>query len=108
VATLQRTVCVVPDGSTFEGRPGESVLRAAQRAGYRWPNVCSGEGSCTVCWMEVLEGPGHLSAVTEVEERWRRTRRWRPAGGGDLRLACQAVAEGPVVVRKRGVKWVGG
>jgi 2Fe-2S ferredoxin len=99
--------CVVrvePAGIELTVRKGETVMGAARRLGYRWPTVCDGDGVCTVCWMEVLEGADQLTGRTEVEDRWLRNFRGGRFCKGDLRLACQAVVEGAVSVRKKGVR----
>jgi predicted molibdopterin-dependent oxidoreductase YjgC len=50
------------DGRTVEARPGESVLRAARRAGIEIPALCDHEllrpyGACRLCVVEVVAPP---------------------------------------------------
>lgn len=83
-------------------RYGERILEA--RAGCRLLDVilehhidhrhiCGGNGFCTSCRVEVLQGSEHLSPVSALE----RHRLGREAGR--LRLACQTQVDGPVHVR---------
>ncbi|WP_280356990.1 2Fe-2S iron-sulfur cluster-binding protein [Nocardia otitidiscaviarum] len=96
------TVTVRPSGLRFTAATGQSVMAAAQAAGYRWPTICGGLGDCLVCHIEVLDQPEHLSepADTEIQA----VRQLRARGGGPVRLACQARVHGDVVVLKRGVR----
>lgn len=98
-----RTVTVEPAGVTFEVRPGQSVIQAAWQAGYHWPTTCWGQAECGACAMEVVAGSERLSPVGAAEAL-----RLRALGrrGTGRRLACQAhcALEGPVVVKKPGVR----
>lgn len=81
-------------------------MAAAQRHGYRWPSVCGGIAECTTCYVEVRSGEEHLSPMQANEAEMLRLNRSEdgatlPAG---LRLACQALVLGDVVVAKRGVR----
>lgn len=96
-------VHVVPAGIDLETEPGESLLAAAQRAGYRWPTVCGGRGTCRTCYVVVVSGTDHCAPVSN----------WEAEGiaaigstvNGEVRLACQLLVEGGrAVVTKRGVK----
>ena len=97
-------VRVEPLGVTFELRPGESLMAAAQRDGYYWPTICGGDAQCNRCVVRVVEGAGLLPA-SETELAGLRNVRWR-VGGEDLteRLACQLRADGDAIVEKRGVR----
>jgi ferredoxin, 2Fe-2S len=97
-------VHVAPAEVVIIARPGDSVYAAARSAGYRWPTSCEGDGDCTVCWMEVIDGAGNLSPRTPIEERWLRNFAAARLLKGEARLACQAQVSGPVSVRKRGVR----
>jgi 2Fe-2S ferredoxin len=95
------TVRVLPLGSTFTVAPNESVLAAARRSGLRWPSVCNGQGSCTVCYMQIEEGMAHagLEGPSERERLYFAGRR-----DPSFRLACQTQPKGSLIVFKRGVK----
>ena len=97
-------VRVEPGGAQFDVKRGESVIRAAWRAGYQWPTTCWGQAECGVCAMEVLEGVELLSPAGELEAARLRTLPRRE--GGKRRLACQAllVGHGTLTVRKPGVR----
>lgn len=96
-------ITVEPAGITLQARTGETVMAAARRLGYRWPTLCNGDGTCTICWAEVTDGAGHLGPLTDLERVWLKT---FPADlyQGQPRLACQAVIRGSVALRKKGVR----
>jgi ferredoxin, 2Fe-2S len=99
-------VHVEPIGIDLELQPGETIIEAAWRHGYRWPTVCYGQADCTVCHVEVRSGEEHLTPVDD-EERDALEQRLPGAGGRDLtriRLACRAQATGDVTVYKPGVR----
>ena len=102
---MTATVRVEPAGIELTVEPGETVMHAAERLGYRWPTVCHGQAVCTTCFFEVLAGSEHLVAPALLE---RSALGSSPvvaaAGGGHVRLACQATVTGDVVVGKRGVR----
>lgn len=95
-------VTVLPLGAVIEVADGGSVFHAAVGAGYKWPTVCGGEGSCRTCYMRILEGADSFEAPDD----------WEQEGLEDLarsvddgmRLACQARVHGDATVRKPGVK----
>jgi len=101
------TVRVEPSGIELDVAPGETVMAAAVRSGYRWPTVCGGLAECGTCVLAVvtapatgLPSPGPVEAgrLATVPER-------RLAADGEWRLACQLRVDAPgLVVRKRGVR----
>jgi ferredoxin len=98
-------VRVEPAGIDLGVAPGESIMAAAVRAGYRWPTVCGGEGSCRTCFLEVVDGGDRLSPIGALEREGLDS--LGPiAQGKPVRLACQVKVSGPAVVRKRGVRQV--
>ncbi|MCM6772556.1 2Fe-2S iron-sulfur cluster-binding protein [Nocardia sp. CDC159] len=99
------TVTVRPKGIRFAAAAGSTVMAAAAAAGYRWPTVCGGVGDCRVCYVEVLEHPERLSEP-DAHERAAIAELTGTLGsrGQHVRLACQAVVHGDVVVLKRGVR----
>lgn len=97
---------VEPSGVEFEVRPGENLMEAAWRAGYHWPTLCYGMGTCTACQCEVVEGLDDVTPRTEAEDAMladfcKRRRRVDPTR---TRLACQVRLTGDVVIRKPGVR----
>jgi 2Fe-2S ferredoxin len=98
-------VRVEPLGVDIDVQPGESIMAAAQRAGYHWPTQCQAMGSCTACFARVKQGAGSLSAVEAAEaDSLERLARRFGRRGRNIRLACQAKPTGDVVVVKPGVK----
>lgn len=97
---------VQPSGIEIDVRNGETLLDAAWRAGYDWPTLCYGRGTCTACQCEVIDGLQHLSPRTEAEVNMLGdlTRRVRRANPQRVRLACQVTTVGDLLVRKPGVK----
>ena len=97
---------VEPVGCEITVRRGESLIKAAWRAGYSWPTLCYGMARCTACQCEVLDGVHLLSERTEAEMQLLRDlqRRVRRTGPRRIRLACQVEICGDVIVRKPGVK----
>jgi ferredoxin, 2Fe-2S len=105
VAVVAATVRVEPAGIELAVEEGETVMRAAERLGYRWPTVCHGQAVCTTCFLEVLAGSEHLVAAAPRERSALASSPLVEAGGGGLvRLACQVQVTGDVVVGKRGVR----
>ncbi|QZA06964.1 (2Fe-2S)-binding protein [Mycolicibacter heraklionensis] len=99
------TVTVQPSGVRFGAADGQTIMAAAEAAGYRWPTICGGNGECLVCHVEVLAHPDRLAPPSETESRAVRGISGDHGGRGDqVRLACQAAVHGDVVVRKRGVR----
>jgi 2Fe-2S ferredoxin len=97
-------VRVEPLGVVFELRRGETLMGAAQRAGYYWPTICKGNAQCNRCVVRVIDGAGLLPYST-VELTGLRQVRWRtePEDHAE-RLACQLRVTGDAVVDKRGVR----
>ena len=83
---------------------GESIMAAAQRCGWRWPTVCHGQGECTACWFEILEGASNLDAPAGQELETLQLLPRLARDTGTARLACQTTVRGDVVIRKRGVR----
>lgn len=106
-------VHVDPIDVTFELGEGESLMAAAQRAGYWWPTLCNGNAQCARCVVRVVDGAG-LAPASSAELAALREVRWH--GGPEdpaERLACQVRMEtsssahsdhGSAKVHKRGVR----
>lgn len=97
---------ILPLGAEVEANRDETVMGAAQRAGYYWPTTCGGEGRCTTCACEVMEGAASLQGMGRAEQKALVYERGESVLRTATRLACQArvVGDGPVVVRKPGVR----
>ena len=50
-----RRVTVLPDGVAVAVRPGETVLQAILRGGFRYPFAC-GRGRCAACKVQLVSG----------------------------------------------------
>jgi 2Fe-2S ferredoxin len=97
-------VTVMPLGVAFEVEDGESVFHAAEEAGYRWPTVCGGMGSCRTCYMWVLEGADNFEEPDDWEQEGLEDLASTAPVDAGVRLACQARVHGDATVRKTGVK----
>jgi 2Fe-2S ferredoxin len=97
---------VLPLDVEIEAADGATVMGAAQALGYYWPTTCGGEGRCTTCACEVLEGAHALSPMGRAEEHSLVDERGPGILRTSVRLACQARLHGDatVVVRKPGVR----
>jgi 2Fe-2S ferredoxin len=93
-------VTVMPLGVAISVDDGETVFHTAVDAGYTWPTVCGGEGSCRTCYMRVLEGADNFEEPDDWEQEGLEDLPPDP----QLRLACQARVHGDATVRKAGVK----
>ena len=97
-------VRVEPSGIVLEAEPGETVMAAALRAGYRWPTVCGGHADCGVCALDVVAAPEPLAAASAEEaDRIAQLPELRLYPDRTYRLACRIVAVDGLTVRKRGV-----
>ncbi len=86
-----------------------TVMGAAQAAGYYWPTTCGGEGRCTTCACDVIEGAQALSEMGRSERNSLVDERGESVLRTSVRLACQARIRGGsadtiVTVRKAGVR----
>lgn len=96
-------VTVQPSAAAFAVEPGETVFAGAARAGYSWPTICGGNGTCGTCCSEVIDGQESCSPIAGIEAETLATVLRLPLDGR-RRLACQLRLSGPVVVRRRGVR----
>jgi ferredoxin len=95
-------VLVRPAEVRLDPEPDETVFGAAARAGYRWPTVCGGLGTCRTCLMVVDEGRENCSPIEDLEAE--ALDALKEPRDGAHRLACRTRVTGDVVVTKRGVK----
>ncbi|HYM14471.1 MAG TPA: 2Fe-2S iron-sulfur cluster-binding protein [Dehalococcoidia bacterium] len=100
------TLRILPLDVTIDAADGATVMGAAQALGYYWPTTCGGEGRCTTCACEVIEGAAALSPMGRTEERSLVDERGPSVLRTPVRLACQARVSGDaaVVIRKPGVR----
>lgn len=99
---MTSTVTVRPSGATFDVEPGETIMAAALRNGFRWPTVCGGQGTCRTCVFKVVEGEDAFCEPNDIEKEAMALLRRGP--GSMVRLACQARTDSDVTVNKPGVR----
>lgn len=99
---------ILPLEIEVEAKDGATLMGAAQEAGYYWPTTCNGEGRCTTCACDVIEGAPSLDAMGRAERKSLVYERGEAVLATAVRLACQARlrpgASGTIIVRKAGVR----
>ena len=96
-------VRVLPVDEDIAVGPGESLMAAAERGGYKWPTICGGQGTCRTCYVELREGVDQCAPIGSLEQEGIQALK-KPVDGW-TRLACQLRISGDgVVVVKRGVR----
>jgi uncharacterized 2Fe-2S/4Fe-4S cluster protein (DUF4445 family) len=73
------TALLTINGLSVEATPGLSLFDHAESLGIDVPTSCRKQGKCRECMLEIVEGLGALSPMTEPERHLR----------GRFRLACQ-------------------
>ena len=81
-------------------------MEAATAAGYYWPTVCGGKGTCRTCYATVLSDGASLSPIGAWEAEGLASLGLPGTQTGAVRLACQAQVRGAVTVRKSGVRLI--
>jgi len=79
---------ICPEGKTFDGSPGVSLLDNLLDQGIDVEHACEKSCACTTCHVIVREGFGSLSDATEDEEDLL-DRAWGLTP--QSRLSCQAI-----------------
>lgn len=102
MAKGEATYLIEPLGRTIVAKPGQTLMRAANEAGLRWPTICGGMARCGVCHVRIMSASEPLPPISDVEKRGLQL---VPPNftGPDVRLACQFVGSGELVVFKAGV-----
>jgi 2Fe-2S ferredoxin len=97
---------ILPLNIEVEAGMDATVMGAAQDAGYYWPTTCGGEGRCTTCACEIVDGAAALSPMGRSEEQTLVAERGPAVLGTNVRLACQArvLRDVAIVVQKLGVR----
>jgi 2Fe-2S ferredoxin len=105
----EATVRVQPAGHVFPVAPGETIMAAAQRAGFRWPTICGGKASCRTCVFTLVDGADRVAAPSSKEaEALALVRRPGSRAHAVIRLACQTTTSGDLVISKPGVRPIRG
>jgi 2Fe-2S ferredoxin len=92
-----------PLGIDFPVRAGESVMAAGQRAGLKWPTVCSGMAQCGWCHVAVIESAEPLTRPGPQEAIILKHALNKP-DDGSVRLACQLKPKGDLVIERAGIR----
>ena len=95
---------ILPIGVTIEAQVGQTVMEAAQEAGYYWPTTCGGKGDCTTCAGLIEQGAKNLTPMGRWETISLSKGRGRAILKSSVRLCCQARVQGDVTVKKPGVR----
>ena len=72
-------VTLTINGKSIESAAGLSLFDQAEAVGIDVPTSCRKQGKCKECMVEVVEGMGNLSAITDAERHLK----------GNYRLSCQ-------------------
>jgi 2Fe-2S ferredoxin len=100
-------ICIRPLDVEIEADATATIMGTAVARGYYWPTTCGGEGRCTTCACEIIEGAGLLEPMGRAEQKSLVYERGEGVLRTAVRLACQArlrPGDGTVVVQKAGVR----
>jgi 2Fe-2S ferredoxin len=99
VASQEAEVRIEPLGETIRLRPGEPLMRGAQRQGLSWPTICHGQAFCGQCWVRVTDS---AEPLPEPDAKERNALRAVPSHlqGPTVRLACQLKPTGTITVER--------
>lgn len=78
----------------FEVEEGSNLMTALLEHGRPVGSSCGGEGVCNKCLIQLTHGLEHLSAINELEAKWRSSRPTPP----DMRMSCQSEILGDIEV----------
>jgi ferredoxin len=93
-------VKIFPSGVVIEVEPGANLLQAALDNNLAWANTCGGKAQCTTCAYVLLEGLACVSPINRLEKHQLVARKGRYVVQQRMRLACQTIVKGDIVVRK--------
>jgi ferredoxin len=93
-------ITILPSGLKFEIEPGTNLLQAAICHELAWPHTCGGKAQCTTCAYVLIQGHENVTPMNRLEEHQLVTRKGRHAITQRIRLACQTVVKGDIIVRK--------
>ncbi len=71
-----------------------SILAIMQENNIDWMHACGGNGRCTSCKCDVIEGAENLASNTEVENNYMEASKLLVS----QRLTCQAIPKGDVLI----------
>jgi 2Fe-2S ferredoxin len=99
------TIRILPLDAEIVSTAGDTIMGAARALGYYWPTTCGGEGRCTTCACEIVDGADALDPMGRSERAVLVEERGPAVLSSRIRLACQArlIDGATIVVRKNGV-----
>src|SRR5438034_9943739 len=93
---LMPRIRVLPLDVEIDANEGQTVMGAAEGAGYYWPTTCGGEARCTTCACEVVDGADALTSMGRAERRALVAERGGSVLAMPVRPASQACFTGAV------------
>jgi|WetSurSiteA1Bulk_404760.scaffolds.fasta_scaffold00532_11 adenylate cyclase len=84
------------DGKKVRTGENGTILETALGAGIPIAHICQGNGRCSTCRIQVVEGLEHISPRTQAEQAIADHMSFAP----DIRLACQTRVNGNIKVRR--------
>ena len=90
------SITFTPDNRREESERNETILETAQRTKVPLIHVCMGNGRCSTCRVQVVEGLANISPRTEQEQDIAERMKF----GEDIRLSCQTKACGDLKIRR--------
>lgn len=93
---MVRDIRILTHDQNVEVNPGRSILAASMTAGIKHMHLFGEKALCTSCRLEVEEG---TESLFKMETSERISLRGHHTFSGKVRLACQAIIEGPETVK---------
>jgi adenylate cyclase len=90
------SITFTPDNRRERTEPEETILETAQRTKVPLIHVCMGNGRCSTCRIQVVEGLANITPRTEQEQDIAERMKFTE----DIRLSCQTKACGDVKIRR--------
>ncbi|MEI6045455.1 MAG: 2Fe-2S iron-sulfur cluster-binding protein [Chloroflexota bacterium] len=95
------TITILPSGIKLEVEPGKTLLKAVLDSGVFWPYTCGGRAQCTSCAFTLITGGERSSKISRLEQfALAQYKGRRAAAAQKVKLACQTVIDGDMVVQK--------
>lgn len=89
-------ITFLPDQQKVESSEAETLLEVAQRADIPITHVCQGNGRCSTCRVQIIEGQENVSPPSDSEKLIA----VQMGFGETIRLACQAKIIGDITIRR--------
>jgi 2Fe-2S ferredoxin len=100
--TVMATITILPSGVKLEAELGKTLLKVVLDSGLFWPYTCGGRAQCTSCAFTLITGGERSSKVSRLEQfaLAHYKSRGAVATSQKVKLACQTVVDGDMVVQK--------